>query len=77
MSYINVSDDKCVGESGRTSFGEWFIINWYYHHYHVIFGIKIGFKMGVLVRKSDNLHPYRVGSIDKGLYLDAVSAINR
>ena len=28
VSYINVSDDKCVGESGRTSCGEWFIINW-------------------------------------------------
>ena len=41
-----------------------------------ILGIKIGFKMGVLGYKSDNLHPYRVGSIDKGLYLEAVSAIN-
>ena len=47
-----------------------------YYHYHVIFGIKIGFKMGVLELKSDNLHPYRVGSIDKGLYLDAETTIN-
>ena len=48
-----------------------------YYHYHVIFGIKIGFKMGVLGCKSDNLHPYRVGLIDKGMYLEAVSAMNR
>ena len=26
--------------------------------------------------KSDNLHPYRVGSIDKGFDLDAETAIN-
>ena len=41
------------------------------------FGIKIGFEMGVLGSKSDNLHPYRVESIDKGLYLEAVSGCNR
>ena len=40
------------------------------------FGIKIGFKIGVLGCKSDNLHPYRVKSIDKELFLEAVSAIN-
>jgi len=40
-------------------------------------GIKIGFKMGVLGHQSDNLHPYRVGSIDKGLYLEAESGCNR
>ena len=66
VSYINVSNDKCIGECGSTNCGEWFIINWQYHHYHVIFGIKIGFKMGVLGYKSDNLHPSRVESIDKG-----------
>jgi len=41
------------------------------------FGIKIGFKIGVLGHKSDNLHPYRVGLIDKRLYLDAVTTTNR
>ena len=40
-------------------------------------GIKIGFKMGVLGCKPDNLHPSRVGLIDKGFYLEAVTAINR
>jgi len=40
-------------------------------------GIKIGFKMRVLGRESDNVHPSRVGSIDKGLYLEAETAINR
>ena len=33
--------------------------------------------MGVLGRQSDNLHPSRVESIDKGLYLEAVTATNR
>ena len=43
---------------------------------YVIFGIKIGFKIGVLGCKSDNLHPYRVGSIDKGFIFDADTVIN-
>ena len=40
------------------------------------FGIKIGFKMGVLGCKSDNPHPSRVESIDKRFDLDTASAIN-
>ena len=39
-------------------------------------GINIGVKMGVLACKSDNLHPYRVGLIDKGSYLEAKTTIN-
>ena len=41
------------------------------------FGVKIGYLLGVLGCKSDNLHPYRVVSIDKGLYLEANTTINR
>ena len=41
------------------------------------FGIKIGFKIGVLGCKSDNPHPSRVESIDKGLCLEAETATNR
>ena len=33
--------------------------------------------MGVLGRESDNTTLYRVGLIDKGLYLDAETATNR
>ena len=42
----------------------------------LIMGIKIGFKMGVFGCKSDKKTLYRVGSIDKGLYLEAVTTIN-
>ena len=77
VSYINVSDDKCVGAAGRTSCEEWFIICSIINIKLRNFGIKIGFKMGVSGCKSDNLHPYRVESIDKGLYLEAVSGCNR
>ena len=64
-----------VSHVGRTVESGLLLIGLYYYH-HVILGFKISLKMGVLGPKSDNLHLYRVGSIDKGFDLDAETAIN-
>ena len=76
VSYINILNDDCIM---RDEVELWGVV-WYYfignnQHYEIL-GIKIGFKMDILGHQSDNLHPYRVGLIDKRLYLDAEAATN-
>ena len=77
MSYINILNDDCIMRDEVELWGVVYLLLVVSSRNFLIIGIKIGFKMGVLGHESDNLHPSRVELIDKGLYLDAVTTINR